>query len=115
MPEADVGAEVVLLDGLAQVGQDLVGARNRVVARPGLELVAEGVEVGVGADAGVAEEVPGAPDGVATLEDREGLLRQAGLQVIRRADPGDAGADDQDVEVVGGERGVDRVTVGMAP
>ena len=47
---ADVAAEVVLVDHLAHVLQDLGRGRDRR-AGPGLEAVAEGVEVAVGADA----------------------------------------------------------------
>ena len=38
---------------------------------------------------------------VARLEDRVGLVREAALQVVRGADAGQPGADDQDVEVFG--------------
>ena len=50
---------------------------------------------------GIAEQVPGAADRVARLEDRVALARALGLQVVGGADPGEAGADDQDVEVLG--------------
>ena len=50
-PVADVAAEIVLVDDLAQVAEDLGGGRDRR-AGPRLEAVAEGVEVAVGADAG---------------------------------------------------------------
>ena len=49
------------------------GRRRSPSLRPGLERVAEGVHVGVRADAGVAEEVPGPPQVVARLEDGVGL------------------------------------------
>ena len=42
---------------------------------------------------------------VARLEDREGLARAVGPQMAGRADAGQAGADDQHVEVLGGPLG----------
>ncbi len=97
--EADVAGEVVLLDGLVQVVEDLIGIGDRVVAGPGLELVCERVQVGVGTDARIAEQVPGASEGVAALEDRERLAREARLEVVGRPNPGDPRAHDQHVEM----------------
>ena len=76
-----------------------VGDRLRL--RPGPERVAEREHVGVRADARVAEQVPGAADRLARLEDRVALAGALGLQVVGGADAGEAGADDQDVEVLG--------------
>ena len=67
---------------------------------PRPELVAEGEHVGVGADAGVAEQVPGAAEPLAALQHRDGLVRELGGQLAGRADAGQAGADDQDVEML---------------
>ncbi len=75
-----------------------VGQHLQLVPRP--ELVAEGEHVGVGADARVAEQVPGAAEALAALEDRDGLVRELGGELAGRADAGQAGADDQDVEVL---------------
>ncbi len=102
---ADVVVEIVLLDHLAHVFQDLFGAGDGR-AGPGLEAVAEGVEVAVGADAGILVGAPGAAKGFLGLQDHEALAGALGLQVIGAADAGDAGAHDEDVEVLGpGRRG----------
>ena len=53
--------------------------------RPGPPAVAEGVHVGVRADAGVAEQVPGAAAGVARLEHREAAVAGARLRAGRPA------------------------------
>ena len=66
---------------------------------PRTELEAEGVHVGVRTDAGIAEQVPGAAQPLASLQHGDGLVRQRGLQVAGRADAGQAGTDDQDVEM----------------
>ena len=65
MVVADVPAEVVLLDHLAHVLEDLVGRGDRR-AGPRLEPVPEGVEVAVGADAGIAVRQPGAAEALQT-------------------------------------------------
>ena len=100
VPVADVPAEVVLLDDLAHVLEDLGGGRDRR-AGPGLEAVAEGVEVAVRPDARVAVGEPGAAEAVLDLEDDEAgpgaLLRE----VVGPTDAGDARADDQHVDVLG--------------
>ena len=64
------------------------------------EAVAEGVHVAVGTDARIAEEVPGAADRVAALEDDVGLPGHL-LQVQAGADAGQARADDDHVEMFG--------------
>ena len=97
---ADVLVEVVLVDHLAHVLQDLVGGGDGC-AGPRLEAVPERVQVGVAADARVLVEEPGATEALHPLEDDERLLRALLLQVVGGADAGDAGADDDDVEVLG--------------
>ncbi len=100
--EADVLLDAVLARGLVDVVADLAAVGDRVGVFPGAERVAEREHVGVGADAGVAEEVPGAADRRAGLEDRVALARTVAPQVAGGADAGEAGADDQDIDVVGG-------------
>ena len=63
----------------------------------GRKRVAQRVHVGVGADAGIAEQVPGAADRLAAFEDGVALARAAVLQVPGGADARQAGADDQHV------------------
>ena len=79
-----------------------VAVGDRLLAVPRPERVAEGEHVGVGPDARVAEQVPRAADGVAGLEDGVGRPRALGLEVVAGADAGQAGADDEDVEVLHG-------------
>jgi hypothetical protein len=99
---ADVVADAVLVQGVAQVGQDAVTGGDRLLVLPGLEVVAEGVEVGVRPDPRVAEQVPRSAEGGAGLEHGEGLAGVLGAQVARRADTGDAGPYDEHVEVLAG-------------
>ena len=88
---ADVRAEIVLLDHLAHVGQDLGRGRDRR-AGPGLEAIAEGVEVAVGADAGIAVGQPGAAEALLRFQHDEARAGALLGQVIGAADPGNAGA-----------------------
>ena len=96
---ADVGLHVVLAGGLAEVLQDPAAAAEGLLVGPGLEAVAHRVHVGVGADAGVAEEVPGAAADRAALQHGVRRAREGAGQVRGRADPGEARADDEDVDV----------------
>ena len=102
VPEPDRRLDVVLARGLTDVAEDVGAVGDRLRLPPRLERVAEREHVGVRADARVAEEVPGAADGVAGLEDGKGLLGQLGAQVAGGADAREAGADDQDIDVFGG-------------
>ena len=92
--------EVVLLDDLVEVGEDLL-ARGDGRAAPGLEPVAVGEQVAVGAHAGVAVGPPGAAAVVLRVQEHEGPVGEPLLQVVGGADAGDAGADDEDVDVAG--------------
>ncbi len=99
--KADVLVDAVLGGGLADVVQNPRPVRDRLRLGPRLERIAEREHVAVGADAGIAEQVPGAADAVAALEDDKALGGAFVLQMIARADAGEPGADDQDVEMFG--------------
>src|SRR6185436_4133840 len=98
---ADALLDAVLARGLAYVMEDRRAVGDRLRLRPRLERVAEREHVGVGADAGVLEEVPRPAAALARLEDRVGLAGTVALQVDGGADAGEARADDEDVEVLG--------------
>ena len=97
---ADVTIDPVLARRLAQVVADQAPVGDRLVVLPRLEAVGEGVQVRVRADARVAEEIPRAGGRGAGLEDRVGLARVLLLEVAGAADARDAGADDEDVDVL---------------
>src|SRR5215218_4332113 len=98
--EADFVLDPVLARRLADVVADLLAGGDRVFVAPRLERVPERVHVRVRADAGIAEEVPGAADRLAGLEDRVAPTGAVPPQVGAGADAGEAGADDQDVDVL---------------
>ncbi len=103
VPVADVPCQIVLGDHFAHIGLDFLRCRDRR-ADPRLEAIAEGVEVAVGADAGITMGQPGAAEILLALQDDKTRARQLRRQVIGAADAGNAGADDQDIEMLGGFR-----------
>ena len=95
---ADVSGEIVLLDHVAHVLLDLGRGRDRRRG-PRLEAVAEGVQVAVGADAGIFVRQPGAAKALLRLQhDKAGVGALLG-EVPGCADARDAGADDEHVEM----------------
>src|SRR5438477_6592377 len=92
--------DAVLGRGLAHVIEDARAVGDRLRLGPRLERIAEREHVAVGADAGIAEEIPGAADRITALEDDEALAQTFRLQMIARSDAGEAGADDEDVEML---------------
>ena len=105
--EPDFGVNVVLRDGLAQVGQNLVRRRDGIFVAPRLELVAERVQIGVRPNPGISEQIPRASGCAACLKDGVGPAWVFLLQVVGGADAGDACADDQDVYMLDAGGGVD--------
>src|ERR1700722_19146124 len=100
MPETDVRRDAALVGGLADVTQDGRTVGNGLGVRPRLEVVAQRVHVRIGADAGIAEQIPGAADALPGLEDGIALGGTALLQMVRGADAGQAVTDDEYVEEV---------------
>ena len=71
------------------------------VPGPRLEAVAEGVEVAVGADAGIAMRAPSAAKAFLLLEHDKARTTALVRQVIGAADTGNPGPNDQHVEMFG--------------
>src|SRR6478672_9857038 len=99
MVEADFFVDAVLGCGLADVVQNSRPVCDRLRLGPWLERIAHREHVAVGADAGITEQIPSAADAVAALENDKTLAGAIALQVIARADAGEAGADDQHVDM----------------
>ena len=100
MIEADFVVDAVLGGGLADVVQDSRPVGDRLRLDPWLERIAHRKHVAVGADARITEQVPGAADAVAALENDKTLGRTIALQVIAGADAGQPGADDQHIDML---------------
>ena len=100
MIEADFLVDAVLGGSLADVIQNMRTVGDRLRLLPWLERIAHREHVAVGADAGITEQVPGAADAVAALENDKTLGRTIALQVIAGADAGQPGADDQHIDML---------------
>ena len=98
--EPNAGVDAVLGRRRPQIGEDLVRAGDGLLVLPRPELITEGVQIGVRADTGIAEQVPRPSGGAAGLQDRVALSRVFGLQVVGRADARDPGADDEHIDVL---------------
>ena len=97
----DVLGEPVLLDRLLQVGQDPRGIGDGLLVAPRLELVAKGVQIAVGANTRIAEQIPRPAGRRPRLDDRERLRRESRRQIVTRADTGDPGPDHEHVHGFG--------------
>src|SRR5258708_5892425 len=99
MVEADLPVDAVVGGGLADVVQYPRPVRDRLGLGPWPERIAQREHVAVGADAGIAKQIPGAANGLAAFEDGKTLGGTFLLQMIARADAGQASANDQHVEM----------------
>ena len=66
---------------------------------PRVEWVSEGEHIRIGANTGIAEQIPGSANRGARFEDDILLARTARLQAVGCSDAGKTGTDDDDVEV----------------
>src|SRR3546814_4582679 len=94
--EADLRVDALGCGGVLDVLQDRRAVRERLLSVPRAERVAEREHVGVGAQARVAEQVPGATYRVTRLEDRVPRPGAIGLHVVTRAAAGQDSTDDQE-------------------
>src|SRR5208282_6203511 len=81
MPEADVAIDAISLRRLADIAADQSALCNRGIRLPRTKRIAEGVHVRIGANAGIAEQVPGAAEGVAAFEDDVGFVPAVSLHM----------------------------------
>ena len=108
MAEAYPTIDAVGARRVAHIVEDRAPLRDRFRLPPGTETVAERVHVGVRTHAGIAEQVPGAADRLAPLQDQDARAGTVPLQVTGGADAGQPGADDDDVEMLRGHAGSPR-------
>ncbi len=99
MSVANVLTDVVLFDGFFEITHDGGAIGDCLAIRPRLEVVAQRIHVAVRANARIAKQVPGAAEGLACLEDGIGLAGTLVGQVPGGPDAGDAGTDNEDINI----------------
>ena len=97
--EADMAIDPVLTRGFVHVLPDGGPVGDSLVPGPRFEIVAEREHVAVGADAGIAEQIPRAANNGAVLQDDVALVGAMLAQVHAGADARQARADDENVEM----------------
>ncbi|MNO93284.1 hypothetical protein D3C76_848810 [compost metagenome] len=100
-PEAvmDLVGKAVLLCGVLDVAPDRGTVSQHLGAVPKAELVAVAEHVGVGADAWIAEQVPGSAHALTPFQNGEITVGELVHQMASRADAGQACTDDQGIEM----------------
>lgn len=98
MPVVNVLLQVVLGDDLLHVLPNLLSRCNRRAA-PGLEAIAERMQITVRSDPRILVGVPGPAEAFLLIEYRKGLAGISGLEMVGRTDPSDAGADDYNIKI----------------
>src|SRR5687768_136170 len=101
MVEADLLIDTVIASRVSHILEDGGAIGDGLRLTPRTERIAERVHVRVGADAWIAEQIPGAADALATFEDGVAASRAVALQMIAGADAGQARADDQYIDMLG--------------
>src|SRR5215510_13891644 len=98
MFEANVGDYPILLCRFLHIGEDGRAVRNGPWLLPWFEVIAERMHVAIRPNARISEQIPGAADGVAAFQHREGLARTMHLQVDGCANPRNTRADYNHIE-----------------
>lgn len=90
--------QIELLNGFAKVLEDVPCVRQHFVLDPGLEVETEGVEVRVGSNAGIFEQIPCSANPLSSLENGKAFSGLFSAQIGGKADAGNSRPNDQDVQ-----------------
>ena len=96
--EADAPVDAVFPRRLLDIGANLRPPGDGIGQPPRLEAIPERVHVRIGANAGIAEQIPGAAHAVAAFEHDIAHAGASLGEVAARADSGKPRADDRDIE-----------------
>ena len=94
-----------VLTDISALGQYLLGV-------PGLEVKTEAGHVGVRADTGITEQIPGATHLFPSLDNGHALIGKLAGDVASGSDTGQSGTNDHDVVVLGAHGGLLVVSIG---
>ena len=100
--EINLVVDVVFGGGVGAVFADRRAVGEHLGLGPGAEVIAQGVHVGIRPDARITEQVPGAADALAALDQGKAAVRGLTAQVAGRADTGKTGADNQHIKMIVG-------------
>src|SRR5215510_3574821 len=95
--EPDVLIDAVLTGGLIEVFPDVFAVDDHLGPSPWLPWEAQRVDIAVGSNAGVPEQIPCAAEMRATFQDGVGQARVSFVDAVRSADARNPRTDDQDV------------------
>src|SRR4029077_12971025 len=99
LPESDVAIDAEFTRSIAHILQNARPVADVLNLLPWAEGISERVHVGVGAHAGIAEQVPSAANLRSRFEDDVALAGTTRLETVSRADAGESGSDNDHVEV----------------
>src|SRR5580698_1022840 len=99
MAKADVPVDAFIARRGSDVVANVLARRNRLWTAPRTERITHGQHVRIRPDAGIAEQVPGAPDPLALFEDDVAFVWTHFLQVMRGIDTAQSRTHDEDVEM----------------
>src|SRR4051794_27797180 len=100
MAEANMLENSKLTSGVLDIVADRRTLDDGLVRRPRPERKAQSENVGIRPHTRVAEQVPGAADPLASLEHDKAAILAERLQAIGGIDAGNAGADDQHINMI---------------
>src|SRR5260370_11224294 len=99
MSQSDVAVDAIVCRGLADIIPDGRSICDRLVRVPWPERKSEGVNIRIGPDARITEEIPRSADGFARLQNRVGFSGKGGLQMVSSINTRYSRANDQYVEM----------------
>src|SRR5262249_907325 len=100
--ETDITVDAEFMRGLAHIIEDSGPIGNGLRSFPRPERVREGEHIGVGANPREPEQVPGATNRRASLENDVSPAGTPRLQTVASPNAGKTGADDYNIEVLKG-------------
>ena len=88
MPESNFAVDAVLAGSFADIAQNRGPIGDCLRLAPRAEAIAQRKHIGIGADAGVTEQVPRSAGRIARFQNYEALAGTFRLQMVGRADAG---------------------------
>lgn len=100
MAKSDVAINTALMCGVLHVLENPRFISDGLRLLAGAKRIPQRVHARVGADAGIAKQIPGAADAVAAFWDPVCVPRSTGFQVMRRADAREVRTNHQTIKML---------------